>query len=82
MLIHINSYIYAHMLIGALKACVRCVLEEPADVGKYTVAGMRPTMEAVPPDCPPELIRLMQALTPAKSHFQLLNRLGITSKSP
>jgi len=35
--------------------------EEPADVGKYTVAGIRPDMDAVPPDCPVELISLMKA---------------------
>ena len=31
-------------------------------MGKYTVAGIRPDMDAVPPDCPPELIAVMQAL--------------------
>lgn len=35
--------------------------QEPADVGKYTVAGIRPDMDAVPPDCPVELISLMKA---------------------
>ena len=29
--------------------------EEPADVGKYTLAGVRPDMDAVPPDTPPEI---------------------------
>jgi hypothetical protein len=32
-------------------------------VGKYTVAGIRPEMDAVPPDFPAELIALMQART-------------------
>ncbi|CAK9102821.1 unnamed protein product [Durusdinium trenchii] len=35
--------------------------EEPTDVGKYTVAGLRPDMDAVPPDCPVELIKIMKA---------------------
>jgi len=35
--------------------------EEPGDVGKYTLAGVRPDMDAVPPDCPGALIRVMQA---------------------
>lgn len=35
--------------------------EEPAEVGKYTVAGIRPALAAVPPDCPAQLIALMQA---------------------
>ena len=30
-------------------------------MGKYTVAGIRPDMDAVPPDCPVELISLMKA---------------------
>ena len=34
--------------------------EEPADVGKYTVAGVRPDLQAVPPECPMELVQLMQ----------------------
>lgn len=34
--------------------------EEPAEVGKYTVAGIRPALAAVPPDCPAQLIALMQ----------------------
>ncbi|CAE7598102.1 unnamed protein product [Symbiodinium sp. CCMP2592] len=28
---------------------------------KYTLAGVRPDMDAVPPDCPPELLQVMQA---------------------
>ncbi|CAK9059473.1 unnamed protein product [Durusdinium trenchii] len=34
--------------------------EEPADVGKYTLAGVRPDMDAVPPDAPPTLVQVMQ----------------------
>ena len=30
-------------------------------MGKYTVAGIRPALAAVPPDCPAQLIALMQA---------------------
>ena len=30
-------------------------------MGKYTVAGIRPDMDAVPPDIPVELISLMKA---------------------
>ncbi|CAL1143227.1 unnamed protein product [Cladocopium goreaui] len=33
--------------------------EEPADVGKYTLAGVRPDMDAVPPDTPPDLIHVI-----------------------
>eukprot|EP00913_Durusdinium_trenchii_P027449 g25745.t1 len=34
--------------------------KEPADVGKYTLAGVRPDMDAVPPDAPPTLVQVMQ----------------------
>lgn len=34
--------------------------EEPTDVGKYTLAGVRPDMDAVPPDTPQDLINVMQ----------------------
>ena len=33
--------------------------EEPSDVGKYTLAGVRPDMGAVPPDAPQELVATM-----------------------
>ena len=34
-------------------------LVEPTDqtARKYTLAGVRPDMDAVPPDCPPELLQ-------------------------
>jgi len=33
--------------------------EEPTDVGKYTLAGVRPDMDAVPPDTPHELVHVI-----------------------
>ena len=34
--------------------------EEPAEVGKYTLAGVRPDLQAVPPDAPQELVATMR----------------------
>eukprot|EP00931_Biecheleriopsis_adriatica_P114690 TRINITY_DN90606_c0_g1_i1.p1 TRINITY_DN90606_c0_g1~~TRINITY_DN90606_c0_g1_i1.p1 ORF type:complete len:287 (+),score=50.36 TRINITY_DN90606_c0_g1_i1:65-925(+) len=35
--------------------------EEPADVGKYTLNGVRPDLDAVPPDCPEGLKKVMES---------------------
>merc|ERR1712066_353478 len=58
--------------------------EDPGDVGTFTVRGVRPDLEAVPPDCPESLRRLMIACwnqaPKERPHFQeilkVLQRIG------
>ncbi|CAJ1375827.1 unnamed protein product [Effrenium voratum] len=57
----VDVFSYAMVIYEIICREVPFEEEEPADVGKYTVAGIRPDMDAVPPDCPPELIAVMQA---------------------
>jgi len=52
----VDVYSYAMILFEIICREIPFEEEEPANVGRLTVAGHRPDMEAVPPDCP-ELLR-------------------------
>ncbi|CAJ1416471.1 unnamed protein product [Effrenium voratum] len=47
----VDVFSYAMVIYEIICREVPFEEEEPADVGKYTVAGIRPDMDAVPPDC-------------------------------
>lgn len=52
----VDVYSYAMILFEILCREIPFEEEEPANVGRLTVQGERPDLEAVPPDCP-ELLR-------------------------
>ncbi|CAJ1426465.1 unnamed protein product, partial [Effrenium voratum] len=51
----VDVFSYAMVIYEIICREVPFEEEEPADVGKYTLAGVRPDMDAVPPDTPPEI---------------------------
>lgn len=55
----VDVYSYAMVLYEVLCQEVPFEEEDPADVGKFTLGGIRPDLEAVPPDCPDVLRSLM-----------------------
>mmetsp|Transcript_46838 Transcript_46838/g.109364 ORF Transcript_46838/g.109364 Transcript_46838/m.109364 type:complete len:293 (+) Transcript_46838:60-938(+) len=57
----VDVFSYAMVIYEIICREVPFEEEEPTDVGKYTVAGIRPDMDAVPPDCPTQLLDVMKA---------------------
>jgi len=57
----VDIYSYAMILFEIICREIPFEDEEPASVGMMTVHGQRPDMDAVPPDCPEDLVRLMVA---------------------
>jgi serine/threonine protein kinase len=55
----VDVYSYAMILFEIICREIPFEDEEPCAVGRLTVQGQRPDMEAVPPDCPRELYDLM-----------------------
>merc|ERR1719159_1345963 len=55
----VDVYSYAMILFECICREVPFEEEEPATVGPLAVAGSRPDLEAVPPDCPEVFNRLM-----------------------
>lgn len=55
----VDIYSYAMILFEIICREIPFEEEEPAKVGFLTMDGMRPDLEAVPPDCPPILKDLM-----------------------
>lgn len=55
----VDVYSYAMILFEIICREIPFEEEEPAAVGRLAQAGMRPDMEAVPPDCPARLCDLM-----------------------
>jgi len=55
----IDVFSYAMILFEIICREIPFEDEEPANVGRLTVQGGRPDLEAVPPDCPPNLKELM-----------------------
>jgi len=55
----VDVYSYAMIMFEMLCREIPFEEEEPAQVGKLILAGERPDMEAVPPDCPPQMRDLM-----------------------
>jgi len=55
----VDVYSYAMILFEIICREIPFEEEEPANVGRLTVQGARPDMEAVPPDCPAILRDLM-----------------------
>lgn len=56
----VDVYSYAMILFEIICREIPFEDEEPASVGRLTVSGERPDMEAVPPDCPQALQELMK----------------------
>jgi len=57
----VDVYSYAMIVFEVICREIPFEDEEPAAVGRLTVEGHRPDMEAVPPDCPKALCALMVA---------------------
>lgn len=57
----VDIYSYAMILFEIICREIPFEDEEPAAVGRLTVQGERPDMEAIPPDCPPPLMDLMKS---------------------
>mmetsp|Transcript_6884 Transcript_6884/g.14198 ORF Transcript_6884/g.14198 Transcript_6884/m.14198 type:complete len:295 (-) Transcript_6884:210-1094(-) len=55
----VDVYSYGMILFEIVCREIPFEEEEPAAVGRLTVQGARPDLEAVPPDCPPDLCQLM-----------------------
>merc|ERR1719433_742433 len=55
----VDVYSYGMILFEIVCREIPFEEEEPAAVGKLTVNGARPDLEAVPPDCPTDLRELM-----------------------
>lgn len=55
----VDVYSYGMILFEIVCREIPFEEEEPAAVGRLTVQGARPDLEAVPPDCPPPLRDLM-----------------------
>lgn len=55
----VDVYSYAMILFEIICREIPFEEEEPAAVGRLTVQGSRPDMDAVPPDCPEDLRELM-----------------------
>mmetsp|Transcript_36247 Transcript_36247/g.104375 ORF Transcript_36247/g.104375 Transcript_36247/m.104375 type:complete len:294 (+) Transcript_36247:116-997(+) len=55
----VDVYSYGMILFEIVCREIPFEEEEPAAVGRLTVQGARPDLEAVPPDCPPDLRQLM-----------------------
>lgn len=55
----VDIYSYAMILFEIICREIPFEEEEPANVGRLTLAGNRPDMEAVPPDCPETLSDVM-----------------------
>jgi len=55
----VDIYSYAMILFEVICREIPYEEEDPAQVGQLTVEGMRPDLEAVPPDCPKLLKELM-----------------------
>lgn len=55
----VDVFSYAMVVYEILCREVPFQEEDPSDVGKYTLAGIRPGLEAVPPGRLPELTRIM-----------------------
>jgi len=56
----VDVFSYAMVIYEILCREVPFEDEEPSDVGKFTLAGVRPDMDAVPPSCPPTLRAVME----------------------
>lgn len=56
----VDIYSYAMILFEIICREIPFEDEEPAAVGRLTVNGERPDLEAVPPDCPRQLSEMMQ----------------------
>lgn len=55
----VDVYSYAMILFEIICREIPFEDEEPAAVGRLTVQGQRPDLEAVPPDCPKALLNIM-----------------------
>merc|ERR1719159_2231621 len=56
----VDVYSYAMILFEIICREIPFEDVEPASIGRLLVQGQRPDLEAVPPDCPPNLLELMQ----------------------